>query len=427
MNFNFTQVSWLPQANIYEVNIRQYTPEGTFNAFKAHIARLKQMGITTLWLMPIYPIGEINRKGILGSYYSIKDFTAINPEFGNLNDFKELIKEAHAHGIKVIIDWVANHTSWDNSWMIEHPEFYAKNEKDEPYSPYDWTDVVQLDHRNEAQIQAMITAMEYWVSEADIDGFRCDMAHLVPLPFWKKARLQCDRHKPLLWLAETQDVPYFEVFDLIYCWEWLHKMEDYYKHKIDIRGLDAVIQCYNNDFKSNKFRVLFTSNHDENSWQGTEYDRLGEAALTFSVLSSTMPGVPLLYSGQEEPLTQKLNFFEKDEIKFKKYALGEFYQKLNQLKFTNRALDADPSVQLIKVSTSETNTVLAYLRKKEEQEILIIAHLGNSPAMVVQLTDSCVQGKFKDVLNNFIIDFFEGISIKIDAWSVLIYEKIVLP
>jgi alpha-amylase len=426
MSYNFTQVSWLGKANIYEVNIRQYTPEGTFTAFKTHIPRLKEMGVSILWLMPIYPIGELNRKGILGSYYSIQNFTAINPEFGNLNDFKALVSEAHKHGMKVMLDWVANHTSWDHDWMTEHPEFYVKNEKEEPFSPYDWTDVVQLDHSNETQVDTMIKAMEYWVKETHIDGFRCDMAHLVPLHFWKKARQQCNSHKPLLWLAETQDVPYFEVFDLIYGWEWLHKMEDYYKGKTDIYSLDTVVQCYYNDFKENKFRVLFTSNHDENSWQGTEYDRLGDASLAFSILCTTIAGVPVLYSGQEEPLTQKLNFFEKDDINFQDYKLHDFYKKLYHFKSTNSTLDADPSVTLIKLNTSENDKVLAYLRKKDNHEVLIIAHLSNISEMSVQLTDSRLQGKFKGLMDDPIIDFFEGISLKINAWTVLIYEKIMV-
>jgi alpha-amylase len=423
MNVNYERLSWLPQATIYEVNIRQYTSEGSINAFRKHIPRLNEMGVTVLWVMPIFPIGVKNRKGTLGSYYSVKDFKAINPEFGSFEDFIEMVKEAHYYEMKVIIDWVANHTSWDNHWITAYPDYYAKNENGNFFSPYDWSDVVQLNHQNEAQIDAMISAMEFWVNETHIDGFRCDMAHLVPLNFWRKARLQLEQHKPLLWLAETQDTPYFEVFDIIYGWQWLHQMEDYYKSKINIEGLDGVIQSYYQEFKLNKFRLLFTSNHDENSWQGTEYDRLGDAAQAFATLCITLIGIPLIYSGQEEPIKKKISFFEKDAIVFKDYNLHIFYKKLMHIKKNHPALGATDDIELIRLNTSANNKILAYLRKKGTAAILIIANMSNSSELACSIMDDRLEGGFKPIITEDISSIFNNTILKMNAWTVSIYEK----
>src|ERR1700730_13001628 len=180
-NAVFKPVAWAHVTNIYEVNTRQYSREGTFNAFAKDLSRLKEMGVQTLWFMPIHPIGEVKRIGSLGSYYSIKDHKAINPEFGTMDDFKRLVKQAHAIGFKMLIDWVANHTSWDHAWTKEHPEFYERDSTGGFRSPFDWQDVIQLDHHSGAEQDAMIDAMKFWIREAGIDGFRCDMAHLVPL------------------------------------------------------------------------------------------------------------------------------------------------------------------------------------------------------------------------------------------------------
>ncbi len=318
----------LANTNIYEVNVRQYTPEGTFNAFAKHLPRLQKMGVKTIWFMPIQPIGIKNRKGSLGSYYSIKDYKAINPEFGTMADFKKVVDNAHQLGMRVIIDWVANHTAWDNSWVQKHPEYYHKDSTGNLHSPYDWGDVVQLDTSSTYMHKAMTKAMEYWIKNTSIDGFRCDMAHLLPIRFWVQARKKLDARRKLIWLAETDNNKYFEAFDIIYGWEWLHKMEDYYKGKATLLDLDDCISNYYKDYKIGKYRILFTSNHDENSWSGSEYERLGASAKTFATLCATLPGIPLVYSGQEQGIKNRLRFFDKDTIAFTNYPLANFYSQL---------------------------------------------------------------------------------------------------
>jgi alpha-amylase len=413
--------NWLPQASIYEVNIRQYTPEGSFAAFQQHLPRLQQMGVKVIWLMPIHPIGLKNRKETLGSYYSIKDYKAVNPEFGQLEDFKKLVKEAHRLGLKLIIDWVANHTSWDHNWVQNNPGFYAKNDKGAMYAPFDWADVVQLDHKSTDQQTAMIDAMKFWVAECGIDGFRCDMAHLAPVDFWVRARKELDAVRPLFWLAETQDRPLFKAFDLIYAWEWLHKMEDYVKGKAKLADLQKQVEVYNEDFAQNKFRILFTTNHDENSWNGTEFERYGEAARVFAALSATLPGLPLVYSGQEEPLRKRLSFFNKDTIGLGKYEWAPFFQSLLRLRETNPAVAADSSVAFEWVPNSAADRVFSFRRKKAGREVLVLANLSGTP-----LTCSVSQeitGLYKNVFSGSPNDFTHEKSFLFNAWDFVIYEK----
>jgi len=225
MAVHFKTVDWAVNTNIYEVNIRQYTPEGTFNAFAKHLPRLKDMGVDILWLMPITPISVAERQGTLGSYYACSSYVQINPEFGNLADFKKLVDEAHILGIKLIIDWVANHTGYGHEWTINHADWYMKDAAGNFTEENGWKDVIDLNYDVAPMREAMIKAMQYWVTECDIDGFRCDMAHLVPLDFWMGARKQCDRLKPLFWLAECEEVKYHDAFDVSYAWQWMHTTE----------------------------------------------------------------------------------------------------------------------------------------------------------------------------------------------------------
>jgi alpha-amylase len=321
---------------IYEVNVRQYTPEGTFAAFAKSLPRLKTMGINTVWFMPINPIGIEKRKQGLGSYYSVKDYKAINPEFGNLQDFKNVVQKAHQLGMKVMIDWVANHTAWDNAWVTQHPEYYKKDSTGKMFGPFDWSDVAQLDYNSKGLQIAMQDAMAYWVKSCDIDGFRCDVAELVPLDFWIDTRKKLDKIKPLMWLAEAEKDEYFQAFDAQYGWKLLHAMNDYYKGKVSIDTIKNVINNYGADYNNGKYRILFTSNHDENSWNGTEQELFGNMKTVFAKACEHWPGVPLIYSGQENDLNKKLRFFEKDTIDFSNLKNEKFYSDL----FKNKTFDA---------------------------------------------------------------------------------------
>lgn len=322
----FKTPPFLNSSNIYEVNIRQYTAEGTFNAFIDHLPRLREMGVDILWLMPVHPIGIPHRKGRLGSYYSISNHKAVNPEFGTMEEFENLVTKIHALGMKVILDWVANHTAWDHLWTKQHPHFFIRDEFGFK-SPFDWTDVIQLDHNNELQQAAMIDAMKFWVEEKNVDGFRADLAHLTPLPFWKKARTVLDALNPgLIWLAESEEPSYTEAFDITFTWKWMHETQKVLGKNGKAEALLDFLSV--NDLPG--LRLYFTSNHDENSWNGTEYEKYGVYAKALAVFSAFFKcSVPLIYSGQENANTKRLSFFDKDPLEWSSEPpLADFYKTL---------------------------------------------------------------------------------------------------
>ncbi|MEX0721891.1 MAG: alpha-amylase family glycosyl hydrolase [Balneolaceae bacterium] len=330
---------WSKNANIYEVNIRQYSPEGTFNAFKEDLPRLKEMGVEILWLMPIHPIGEDNRKGTLGSYYSVLDYKAVNPNFGTEEDFQALVDEAHDLDMKIIIDWVANHTAWDHSWT-QNPAWFQLNPDGDftPPTGTDWTDVIQLDFENTDMREAMTDAMEYWVREFDIDGYRCDVAGMVPLDFWKETHERLDQIKPVFMLAEDEGPEMHEAFDMTYAWSYAHLIREIAAGNEDFDALTNLMEEEKEKFNESAYRMYFTTNHDENSWNGTDPGMYGDNFQNFAVLSATIDGMPLIYNGQESDLDKQLEFFEKDEIEWKEYKYQDFYKTLLTLNSENEAL-----------------------------------------------------------------------------------------
>jgi alpha-amylase len=426
MDKNFQTVDWAHSTNIYEVNARQYTLEGTFNAFAKELPRLKDMGVQTIWFMPITPISVLNRKGTLGSYYACSDYLSINPEFGTLDDFKNLVKEAQGLGFKVIIDWVANHTGWDHVWTKSNPDFYSRGDDGNFRPPFpDWEDVIHLNYENKELRKAMIEAMKFWINECGLDGFRCDMAHLVPLDFWKEARATLDAMKSLFWLAETEDVNYHEVFDVSYAWQLLHTMEKYWKRETDINGLDAVLYNYDSAFPKTALRAFFTSNHDENSHSGSEYERMGDAAKPFAVLCATWNSIPLIYSGQELPLINKrLHFFDKDLIPWTgEYALHDFYKTLLNLRLNNPALRAaDGDVRTYRLDTTDNTNVFAYLKKNNEREVLVILNLSANK-LRINIIGKVVTDKYKNVFSGDYIEVTSEKIIELNEWEYQVYEK----
>ena len=366
-------VSWSRSANIYEVNVRQYTPEGTLNAFAAHLPRLHQMGVDILWFMPIHPIGKLKRKGKLGSYYAVSDYKAINPEFGKLKDFKALVQQAHELGMKVIIDWVANHTAWDHEWVKQHPEWYLKNDKGQIHSyryhngtdVEDWTDVVGLDYSQKTLWTAMIQAMQYWVKEADIDGFRCDVAHLLPLKFWQQARAKLEAQKPLFMLAESDDATlHDEAFDMTYDWALQDVLKKIAKGQADLRDLQTYLASTANDLPKDGYRMTFTANHDTNSWHNHDAAHFGEAFAAMAVIAATLPGMPLVYGGQESGLNKMLPFFEKDTIDWQNFKHEKLYAHLLAMKKKHPALHNGASGAPVEVFDVENHHVLAFRRQK---------------------------------------------------------------
>lgn len=422
---HFTPVEWAHHTNIYEVNIRQYTPEGTLKAFATHLPRLREMGVETLWFMPLQPIGIQHRKGTLGSYYSISDYISINPEYGDFDDFRAVVDAAHGYKMKVIIDWVANHTAWDHVWTLTRPDFFSKDEAGNFRPPYpDWSDVIHLNYEVKELWLAMVDDMKFWIDNFEIDGYRCDMAHLVPLDFWKYARSVLDKEKKLFWLAETEDMHYHEVFDASYTWEFLHKMESYWRRETDINGLLNVLHRYENSFPKNALRMFFTSNHDENSHSGSEYDRMGQSAKAFAVLCATWNGIPLIYSGQELPNSHRLQFFEKDPIKWTgNFGLHHFYNTLLNLHSFHPALKAgDDGVKTFRITTSHSEKIFSYLRKAGEKEVFVILNLSADDDVSVEITDIKVSGIYKNVFTEKYEDL-PGRSPALKAWDYLVYEK----
>lgn len=314
----------MESAVIYEANIRQYSPEGTFDAFTEEIPQLKELGVKVIWLMPIYPISETKRKATgdlsvediedpeerekyLGSYYAISDYTDVNPNFGTKEDLDELVETAHANGMYVILDWVANHTGWDHHWLEEHPEYYTQNDKGEPVDPlnpatgesWGWTDVADLNYDNKELWDAMTAEMLYWIEEHNIDGFRADVAGEVPTEFWEQAVPQLEQTKPVFMLAESEEKELFHnAFDMGYNWEGHHLMNELAQGKIDVEVWDDYMKKIDTTYQEDDYLMNFVTNHDENSWNGTVRERMGKASEAMVALTYTIPGMPLIYSGQ---------------------------------------------------------------------------------------------------------------------------------
>lgn len=384
MRRKITAPDWVKNLTIYEVNLRQFTKSGTFKAFEEHLPRLKNLGVGILWFMPIQPIGEKNRKGTLGSYYSIKNYIEVNPEFGTLQEFKNLVEKIHDLGMYVIIDWVANHTAWDHKWTAEFPEFYDQDENLNFKPPFpEWEDVIHLNYNNPGLWNEMISQMEFWVREANIDGFRCDMAHLVPTVFWNHARYHLDKLKPLFMLAESENHDLLEfAFDTIYNWKLLHGLNDIAAGRINAGGLLEIAKNGNAYLPDGASELNFTSNHDENSWQGSAIERLHYYLEPLSVLTFMLPGIPLIYCGQEAGNYRRLKFFDKDEIDWKEDKMTGLYRRLIELKKRNKALWTEQEVSFRIIETNHQEKIAAFRMYSGENEVIVITNLSNAELQV---------------------------------------------
>lgn len=421
---------WAKNAVIYEVNVRQYTPEGTFKAFEASLPRLKELGVDILWFMPINPIGVKDRKfpagskTSLGSYYSVKDYKAVNTEFGTEADFKALVNKAHEMGFKVILDWVANHSAKDNAWLTEHPEWYVHDSTGKISVPFDWTDCAKLNYANKDMRAAMIAAMKYWVTNCDIDGFRCDVAGEVPVDFWEDARMQLEKNKPLFMLAENEDHPELckKAFDMNYGWGMHSVMHNVAQGKDSVNKILRQVMKVDSTLPKNAFQMNFITNHDENSWNGTAQEKFGAGENAFAVLTYTLPGMPLIYSGQEAGLNHRLHFFIKDTIDWKVPDFSPFYKTLNALKHNNEALwNAPYGGTFAMVKNTEPAKVISFMRVKGDSKVLVVLNLSAAPVSVA------VKG---DIVNGTYTDVFTGSETKIqkkelfplDAWGYKVLE-----
>lgn len=393
-------------AVIYEVNIRQYSEQGTFEEFTKDIPMLKELGVKIIWAMPIFPISKTKRKAtggdfayliedkekrdkMLGSYYAVSDYGKINSEFGTIDDFRNLVDTAHENGMYVILDWVPNHTGWDHEWITTNPEYYTQNENGEiidPINPdsgesWGWADVADLNYDNKNMRSEMIDEMLYWIKDENIDGFRCDVASAVPLDFWEEVISKIRDEKDVFMLAEAEEpelVKGKRLFDMVYAWERHHIFNKMANEENAIEIWDKIMEKESERFESDDILMSFVTNHDENSWNGTIRERMGDAAELLTALSYISPGMPLIYSGQEYDLDHRLLFFEKDEIPKTKKIMWPLLQKLGKLKKENPALHTGIDASNYKKINVANPKILAFERSKGTDSVIFLGNFSKN-------------------------------------------------
>jgi glycosidase len=418
---------WTKAAVIYQINTRQFTKEGTFQAAARELPRLKALGVDILWLMPVHRIGEKNRKGTLGSPYSVQDYYSVNPEFGTLADLKSFVKAAHAQKMYVILDWVANHTAWDNVLVKEHPEWYERDYKGDfrPTPWWDWSDIINLNYRREGLRRYMTEALKYWVREADIDGYRCDVAGFVPVDFWNNARRELDRIKPVFMLAEweSRDL-HAEAFDMTYAWSWYEAVHQVaLGKKTDLSGIFVYYSWNESSYPKEAMRMTFVSNHDKNAWEGTEFENFGPALPAAMVLSVVGEGMPLIYNGQEAGNTKRLEFFEKDPIVWKQHPNGELYRQLIALKKKNTALwNGRWGATMIHVPNSAPAQVLSFVRANESDKVFAVINFSAAP-QTVTFRETLYHGAYTDYFAKRTVALDASAKIVLEPWSYRVFVK----
>jgi glycosidase len=421
-----THPEWSKNAAIYQLNTRQFTQEGTFRAAEKELPRLKALGITIIWLMPIHEIGQKNRKGTLGSPYAVKDYYRVNPEFGSLEDLKSFVGSAHQQGMYVILDWVANHTAWDNKLTEEHQDWYDRDYKGDfrPTPWWDWSDIIDLDYSQPALRKYMTQAMKYWVKEVDIDGYRCDVAGFIPIDFWNNARKELDAIKPVFMLAEweARDL-HAEAFDMTYAWSWNEKMHKICTGKADVNSLYVYYSWNESAFPKNAMRMTFVSNHDKNAWEGTMWEQFGDGLEAAIVLSVVGEGMPLIYNGQEAGNTKRLAFFEKDNIDWKDHHIGQLYTSLFALMKDNTALwHAKWGATMIKVPNSSEKEILSFVRQNEKDKVFAVFNFSGQPQGVT-FKEALYHGQYTDYFTRELVELDQHTRLELQAWGYKVFIK----
>jgi glycosidase len=417
---------WSKNSVLYEVNVRQYTPQGTLNAFTEHLPRLKSLGIDVLWFMPTFPIGIKNKKGELGSYYSVRDYLNVNPAFGTLDDFKAMLDKAHEMGMKVVIDWVPNHTSWDNNLTVEHPDWYVRDAKGNFTPPigFDWTDVIQLDWSKQALQDYMIDALKFWV-KMGVDGFRIDHPNQTPPEFWDRARTELTAIRPVLLIGEIErPTNYMEHgFDMNYAWELYHLMVNIAQGKENVGKL---VKYYNTEWQiypNNAYRLQFLTNHDQNTWEGTIDTLMGKAQKPLAALIFTSQGVPLIYSGQEVCLNKRLKFFVRDTIKWDTCSMTGFYRNLVKLKHTNKAIwNGDAGGPMVKIKTDKDSSIFAFYREKDANRVVVFLNLTKNNIAIKSLPEN-IKGEYTDYFSGSKMVLPLTDSLRFEPWDFKILVK----
>lgn len=415
-----THPEWSRSATIYQVNTRQFTPEGTFRAAQAHLPRLRALGADILWIMPIHPIGEVNRKGVLGSPYAVRDYYGVNPEFGTLDDFKALVSEAHDLGMRVILDWVANHTAWDNPLTTEHPEWYLRDWKGDfcPTPWWDWDDIIDLDYKDPALREYMTAALVHWVRETDIDGFRCDVAGFVPTDFWETARAELEAVKPVFMLAEWESKDlHAAAFDMTYSWHWNDVMHRICTGSLDCSALEVYYAWNDKHWPREAMRMMFVSNHDKNAWEGTEFEQFGDGLEAAMVLSVVSEGMPLVHNGQEAGHDKRLEFFERDPIPWREHPHGELYRRLFALKHATSALwNAPWGARMVRVPNSDKTRFLSFVRADDRSRVFAVFNLSPDRATVT-FRESLYEGSWTDFASGEAVELGADAALDLPAWG----------
>lgn len=414
----------LQDAVIYEVNVRQFSDEGSFKKVEEHLPRLKELGVEILWLMPIHPISELKKKGSLGSPYSVADYYGINPEFGTEQDFRDLVAAVHENDMLIILDWVANHTGWDHPWISSNPEWYTQDENGNIVHPpgTDWTDVADLNFTDWNMRMAMIDAMKYWVEEYDIDGFRADVAHSVPVDFWNLASEKLHEIKDVFMLAEDGgDMALLKTaFDTNYAWPLKDLFNRLGKNGADAGDFRRNLKSTATQYKDGKYQMVFIDNHDENSWNGTVFERMGDNVKNLAVVSFTVPGMPLIYNGNEIGLDRRLEFFEKDALVWPEpwgqSEWEQFYKRLVELRTQNPALFSAGGGGVLKGVHLDNSDVIGFSRSVPGNDVIVLANLApEKQSQVLELGE--LVGDYVDWFSGETISLTEGIAVELDANS----------
>jgi len=417
---------WSKNSVLYQVNLRQFTPEGTLAAAEKQLPRIKALGADIVWLMPIHPIGVKNRKGTLGSPYAPRDYFAVNPEFGTLDDLKRFVNRAHELGLHVILDWVANHTAWDNVLVGQHPEWYERDWKGDfhPASWWDWSDIIELDYSQPGLRQYMTEALKYWVREAGVDGYRCDVAGYVPVDFWNNARKELDAIKPVFMLAEWETAElHREAFDATYAWQWNQAAHHATVGGKGVPPLRTYYSQQDNAWPREAMRMMYITNHDVNAWEGTETEMFGPGLEAATVLSVVSAGIPLIYNGQEAGIDRRLAFFEKDPIAWKDHPRGELYRRLFALKKSHTALwNGQWGARMIDVPNSAPEKVLSFVRQDERSKVFAAFNFTGKK-QVVNLSGSLHQGSYVDFATGKTVELHAGSPVELPAWGWLVYTR----
>lgn len=417
---------WSKNAAIYQLNTRQFTEQGTFRAAAEQLPRIKALGTDIVWLMPIHPIGEKNRKGSMGSPYSVKDYFGVNPEFGTLDDLKAFVDKAHELGMYVILDWVANHTAWDNPMQVEHPEWYERD-WDGDFRPtpwWDWSDIIDLDYSQPELREYMTEALKYWVRDVGIDGYRCDVAGFVPLDFWNNVRKELDAIKPVFMLAEweSRDL-HAEAFDMTYAWSWHQAVHAVVNGHKDLNALFVYYSWRESAYPADAYRMTYISNHDVNTWDATQFEAFGDGLEAAIVLSVIGDGMPLVYNGQEAGNPKRLEFFEKDPIEWREHPIGDLYKTLFALKKSNTTLwNGAWGATMIRVWNTRPDKVFSFVRQNDQDKVFAVINFSGEP-QTLSFSDAPYEGSYTEYFSAEDVKIEAATELTLEPWGYHVYVQ----